>query len=524
VVNGLNTSINNANPLFNSPSSPNFDYGLKSGSPATDGATGSGVTVDITNKSRTGTADLGAFEFGTVNSANPSGFSATGGDSTTGAGGFPAASRPPTISPIANPPSVTAGQGAIAPVTFTIADPDTPLANLQLSVRSTNPALVPAGSVAFGGTGGSKTAQVTASPNTSGTATITITVSDGTGASATSTFTVTVLPGTTPTGPSPVLVNYRQFGVGADSGGGTATLFNPDKSAQFTVAAFPNFAGGTRTAAADFNRDGIADLVVGTGPGRATRVRILDGVTQTELFGVDAFEPSFTGGVYVIAGDVTGDGIPELAITPDEGGGPRVDIYNGSGFGKIASFFGIDDPNFRGGARAAIADLSGDGRGDIVVVAGFGGGPRVAAFDGKSLATASPTRLFGDFFAFEQTLRNGIFVAAGDVNGDGVADLVAGGGPGGGPRVTVFDGKNLLNNTQVQVANFFGGDPNSRGGIRVSVKNLDNDRFADVVVGSGAGSGSRVTSYLGSNLATGNATASLDFDAFAGFGGGVFVG
>ena len=41
---------------------------------------------------------------------------------------------------------------------------------------------------------------------------------------------------------------------------------------------------------------------------------------------------------------------PELVITPDEGGGPRVRVFNGKGFAQVADFFGIDDPNFRGGA------------------------------------------------------------------------------------------------------------------------------------------------------------------------------
>ena len=87
--------------------------------------------------------------------------------------------------------------------------------------------------------------------------------------------------------------------------------------------------------------------------------------------------------MYVAAGDLTGDGVADLVITPDEGGGPRVRVFNGAGFGQVADFFGIDDPNFRGGARAAVGDVNGDGVGDLLVAAGFGGGPRVAVFDGQ---------------------------------------------------------------------------------------------------------------------------------------------
>ncbi len=339
------------------------------------------------------------------------------------------------------------------------------------------------------------------------------------------TFTVTIAP-PTGSGPNPVLVGVPRFASGSDRGGAPAVAFyNPDGSKITSFNAFDaSFTGGVRTASGDFNRDGVPDLVVGTGPGSSTRVRVLNGTDFSELFATTPFESSFTGGVYVAVGDVNGDGVADLAITPDEGGGPRVDLYSGTGFNKIASFFGIDDTNFRGGARAAIGDLSGDGFGDLIVVAGFGGGPRVAGFDGKQLVLGTQLRLFGDFFAFEQTLRNGIFVTVGDVNGDGFADLIAGGGPGGGPRVQIFSGNELRNDQYNILANFFGGDTNSRGGIRLAVKNLDNDTKADLVVGAGSGAGSRVTSYLGTNLAVGNATASLDFDSFPGFSGGVFVG
>ncbi len=352
-------------------------------------------------------------------------------------------------------------------------------------------------------------------------------ITDGNGGTAMAVVSVRVPPAGTNPNPA-TLIGFKQFAVGSDAAAGAdskATLFNPDGSARFTVTPFFGFTGGVRTAAADFNGDGIADLIVGTGPGQATFVLILDGVTQAVLFTVAPFEAAFTGGVYVAAGDVSGDGIPDLVITPDEGGGPRADVYSGAaGFPKLASFFGIDDINFRGGARASIADLTGDGVGDLIVVAGFGGGPRVAGFDGTSLATV-PKKVFADCFAFEQTLRNGIFVTAGDLNGDGFADLIAGGGPGGGPRVLVFDGKSLRTNQYANLANFFGGDVNGRGGIRIGVKDLDGDSRADLVVGSGAGAGSHVTAYLGKNIApAGTPPAGLDFDVFAGFTGGVFVG
>jgi hypothetical protein len=77
----------------------------------------------------------------------------------------------------------------------------------------------------------------------------------------------------------------------------------------------------------------------------------------------------------------------------------------------------------------------------------------------------------------------------------------------------------------VNLANFFGGDENSRGGIRLAVKDLDGDNRADLIVGSGAMAGSRVTSYLGKDIGpNGTPMSTLDFDAITNFTGGVFVG
>src|SRR5207302_1693982 len=97
----------------------------------------------------------------------------------------------------------------------------------------------------------------------------------------------------------------------------------------------------------------------------------------------------------------------DIAVSPDQGGGPRVVIFSGFDSSVLANFLGIEDPNFRGGARVSMADMNGDGFPDVLVGAGFGGGPRVSIFDGFELALGNTTHLVPDFFVFEETLRNG---------------------------------------------------------------------------------------------------------------------
>src|SRR6185312_604877 len=157
-----------------------------------------------------------------------------------------------------------------------------------------------------------------------------------------------------------------------------------------TVAAFGTTGVNARPATGDVNGDGFEDTVLVTGPGTPIRVAVVSGKDNTTLL-VAPFDPfggDFTGGGFVTAADLDNDGRAEFVVTPDRGGGPRVGIFSLNPDGSVtlrANFFGIGDPNFRGGARSAAGDVNADGVADMAVAAGFQGGPRIALFDGKTV-------------------------------------------------------------------------------------------------------------------------------------------
>src|SRR5947199_290703 len=107
--------------------------------------------------------------------------------------------------------------------------------------------------------------------------------------------------------------------------------------------------------------------------------------------------------------------------------------------------------------RAAAGDVNHDGFADIIAGAGPGGAPVVMVYSGKNLARLK------SFFAYSRTFTGGVNVAAGDVNGDGRADVITGAGPGGGQRVMAFDGK-----SGAAIRNFLAFGGASAGGIRVA--------------------------------------------------------
>src|SRR5262249_40862064 len=157
--------------------------------------------------------------------------------------------------------------------------------------------------------------------------------------------------------------------------------------------------------------------------------------------------------------------------------------------GAVLLSFLAFDPTFRGGVRVALGDVNHDGTPDIIAAAGPGGGPHVRVFSGVDLH-----QLYG-FFAYDPSFTDRGFVAAGDANGDGFADIVTGAGPGGGPHVRVFSGKD-----QSELIGYFAYDPSFRGGVHVAAGDVDGDGKADVITGAGPGGGPHVRVF--SNITT----------------------
>ena len=226
---------------------------------------------------------------------------------------------------------------------------------------------------------------------------------------------------------------------------------------------------------------------VGTGPGVPAVARMLD-ASGAERFHVSPFGDSFTGGVVTAVGDLNGDGVPDLITAVDSGGGPRVVVYDGSTgqpfAGPLGSFFAFD-PSFTGGVSVAAADLNRAGYDDLIVAAGPGGGPHVEVFDGKTGATRA------SFYAYAPDFTGGVNVSAADLIGDQRAEIITGAGSGGGPAIGVFGADGT---TQTR---FYAYDPSFRGGVRVAAGDLTGDSVAEIVTGAGDGGSPNVRTFDG---------------------------
>ncbi|OIO52588.1 hypothetical protein COY93_03700 [Candidatus Uhrbacteria bacterium CG_4_10_14_0_8_um_filter_58_22] len=206
-------------------------------------------------------------------------------------------------------------------------------------------------------------------------------------------------------------------------------------------------------------------VVASSGPGRDPEVRIF---TEDGLFvrSFSAFPVGFRGGVSLALGNFDGTRRSSIVVGALAGGGPHVRIFD-LNTKPIGGFFAYD-VGFGGGVEVATGDLDGDGLDEIITGAGPGGGPHVRTFDRRG-------NVIGGFFAFDESFVGGVDVASGDLDGDGLDEIVVGAGVGGSSvRVFSAHGEILLDFRP------FGIDYD--GGIQVDTEDLNSDGRAEIIV------------------------------------------
>ncbi len=279
----------------------------------------------------------------------------------------------------------------------------------------------------------------------------------------------------------PGVLFWRAFGR---SGGARGRAASP--TWQFTVGKISAPVDTSWGTTPDVNGDGYADVLVGA-PSADTVSVYLGGAAG--LAPAPQIVLTKVGAAVASAGDVNGDGYADVVAT----GGNSVNVYFGSATGLSAAP-SVTLPTPDGGAGdfgirvESAGDVNGDGYADVVVGDNVANGDRASMAAGRAYVyygsaaglSSSPAVVFTGAAAYAELGHS--VDGAGDVNGDGYGDVIVSVPDMGSGQVQLYFGgeTGLATSPAVTIDCPTGND----GGCRMACAgDVNGDGYADMILG-----------------------------------------
>jgi hypothetical protein len=221
-----------------------------------------------------------------------------------------------------------------------------------------------------------------------------------------------------------------------------------------------------------------ARILAGAGPIGSTHLRSF--YVSGEKAEIDswALDRHILGGADVAAADITGDGRDEIIFGAGPGSKPLVSIRDRNNK-EISTFLAYNE-NFRGGIRVAAGDVDGDGKDEIITAPRAGGGGQVLIYE------ADGTRRSLEFWPYGPYFRGGIDVAVGNIDlSEPKQEIIVAPESGYKPLVKIYKPKwgNEI------YSEFLAFAENFTGGVRLAVADVDLDGVDEVIVGAASRGG-----------------------------------
>lgn len=247
--------------------------------------------------------------------------------------------------------------------------------------------------------------------------------------------------------------------------------------------------GGVPVAAGDVDQDGVPDVVTGPGLGSPGEIRVFSGADDSELLRFSPFGRQFRREIFVAAGDVNGDGACDIIASSSFTSDPTIKVFSGRDGSELLAFKVLAKRFPCGSVTVAAGDVDGDGALEIVAGLETIGGARVRIFRGED------GTLWNEFNVNRRPAwPTGIFVATGDLDNDAAAEIVVGASVGNRPTVEVFDADGTSRRVLALDQRSFG------RGVRVAAEDVNHDGHDDIITGGGLGSLPRVEVFSGTDF------------------------
>ncbi|RYD67009.1 MAG: VCBS repeat-containing protein, partial [Sphingomonadales bacterium] len=265
-----------------------------------------------------------------------------------------------------------------------------------------------------------------------------------------------------------IVADYGELG-----GDGAVRIISLTGGANYTMTVIADVAYASAVAVADFDGDGLLDIVAADADAGRVAVLLQANAYSAEFYAASDFV------VDVAAGDVNGDGFADLVVAGDDGLGDDslIQLLLGNGDGTFRSATELFASPLAV-ASLTLSDLDGDGLLDIAFSAqpcGCVPGEEAGVY--VMLGTAGGAFAVPDFYATSADGTTGS-IAAGDINGDGIADLiVANADLPGTLSILVGNGDGSFQGAQQVGTGGF-------GPVGFGMGDLDMDGDADLLVGN----------------------------------------
>lgn len=221
--------------------------------------------------------------------------------------------------------------------------------------------------------------------------------------------------------------------------------------------------GGDQVAHIDLDGNGKRDLLVVSG----NQISAWRDDGQPYMQKKYPYTANYAGELRVAIGDLNNDGKMEIYVAPEAGYPAPIKIYTRHGRQIKNDWYPFGE-TYAGGYSMAVGNVDRLAGSELIVGAGSGIRPNVVIFD-------QFYNQIQRWLAFEAGFTGGVNVAAGDVDGDGVAEVIAGAGPGKKPLIRIFDADGVLQSEFEAYSTF------AKPGIDIRALDVDFDGKDDIL-------------------------------------------